>query len=499
MPLTLDWLLGRADLDLRLIGDDDPAGVVIEWVHSIELPDPSPWLAGGELVLTTGLRLPRARAEQAAYAQRLSDAGVAALAFGTGVRFETIPPALQEACATLGLPLVEVPLPTPFVAVTQAIAARIAELQYESVERSVRFQRRLTAAALHNGVRGVVQGLHGELETGVLLLDEHRREVEMVGAESGLTDRVRAELDRHTDTRRAALRVVDDDGRATEMQSLGGRTGSHGWLAIDADEPLSPTERLLLNQAASLLIMLQDRPVELLDLKRRLGTVVLDLLLDPADGEPASAQLYGFGFEPDDDLRVLACVRVSETVADLLLGGLDLLDEPWVATTNAGVPLCVLIRATDVTRFADHLTERLVGTEAREATVGVSEPLIPARVPSGLSAATYAAESARWRRERVGHCGDMTLAGLLTDQDVRERVDVLAAPAIVRLRDHPVLVESLGVYLRTNGSWETASRMLGVHRHTLRNRMAKVEELTELSLDVAENRVVLLLGLICQG
>lgn len=497
MALTLDWLLDRPDLDLRLVGGGDPAEVVIEWVHSIELPDPSPWLAGGELVLTTGLRLPRARAEQAVYARRLSDAGVAALAFGTGVRFEAIPPALQEACAALGLSLVEVPLPTPFVAVTQAIAARIAELQYESMERTVRFQRRLTAAALHDGVRGVVQGLHGELDAGVLLLDEHRREVEMVGSEPGLADRVRTELDRHAGARRTALRVVDD-GRSTEMQSLGGRSGSHGWLAIDADEPLSQTDRLLLNQAASLLTMLQDRPVELLDLKRRLGTVVLDLLLDSA-ADAADAQLYGFGFEPDDDVCVLACVRTSETVAAALLIGLDLVEAPWVATTNADVALCVLVRNSDSARFVDHLAEQLLRAGAREATVGVSEPLSPTRVSTGLSAATYAAESARWRRARVGRPGDVTLTGLLADDDVRERIDILAAPALTRLRDHPALVESLRVYLRTNGSWETASRTLGVHRHTLRNRMAKVEELTGLSLDVAEIRVVLLLGLMAHS
>jgi purine catabolism regulator len=38
-------------------------------------------------------------------------------------------------------------------------------------------------------------------------------------------------------------------------------------------------------------------------------------------------------------------------------------------------------------------------------------------------------------------------------------------------------------------SW---ARALGVHRHTLRARMDRVEALTGLSLDVAENRVLLL-------
>ena len=54
---------------------------------------------------------------------------------------------------------------------------------------------------------------------------------------------------------------------------------------------------------------------------------------------------------------------------------------------------------------------------------------------------------------------------------------------------------SLEAFLHHNGSWETAARALGVHRHTLRARMARVEELTGLSLDSADNRVLLTLAL----
>ena len=31
----------------------------MRWVHSSELLDPTPWLSGGELLLTTGLQLAR--------------------------------------------------------------------------------------------------------------------------------------------------------------------------------------------------------------------------------------------------------------------------------------------------------------------------------------------------------------------------------------------------------------------------------------------------------
>ena len=83
MRLTLRALLGRDDLRLRLMnGDPDTE---LTWVHGIELLDPTPYLSGGELVLTTGQRLPAERDECRAFVQRLAAHGVGALGFGVGV------------------------------------------------------------------------------------------------------------------------------------------------------------------------------------------------------------------------------------------------------------------------------------------------------------------------------------------------------------------------------------------------------------------------------
>jgi PucR family transcriptional regulator, purine catabolism regulatory protein len=85
MAVDLHWLLGQKDLGLRLrTGSSRDVG--LDWAHSIDLLDPTPWLTGHGLVLTTGLRLPRSAREHRAYAGRLSDAGVAALGFGVGLR-----------------------------------------------------------------------------------------------------------------------------------------------------------------------------------------------------------------------------------------------------------------------------------------------------------------------------------------------------------------------------------------------------------------------------
>src|SRR4030095_12872358 len=57
------------------------------------------------------------------------------------------------------------------------------------------------------------------------------------------------------------------------------------------------------------------------------------------------------------------------------------------------------------------------------------------------------------------------------------------------------LVASLRAFLEHNGNWETAARALGVHRHTLRYRIGRTEELTGRSLAAADDRAELWLAL----
>src|SRR3954447_4962657 len=97
---SLSWLLNQPTLGLRPVHltDRDPD---ISWAHAIELDDPAPFLRGGELVLTTGLRLPRTTAGQATYVSRLVMAGASALGFGTGLRHARIPAGVRRACESV--------------------------------------------------------------------------------------------------------------------------------------------------------------------------------------------------------------------------------------------------------------------------------------------------------------------------------------------------------------------------------------------------------------
>ena len=70
------------DCGLELAAGTDGAQGPIRWVHISELEDPTPWLSGGELLLTTGIQLTGA-ARQRRFLARLAERGVAGLGLGT--------------------------------------------------------------------------------------------------------------------------------------------------------------------------------------------------------------------------------------------------------------------------------------------------------------------------------------------------------------------------------------------------------------------------------
>ena len=85
VPVTVATLLRTPALELTLHTGSAATDRPLSWVHVSELADPTPFLEGGELLLTTGLALPEDDEGIREYVLRLAEAGVAALGLGTGL------------------------------------------------------------------------------------------------------------------------------------------------------------------------------------------------------------------------------------------------------------------------------------------------------------------------------------------------------------------------------------------------------------------------------
>src|SRR3954449_6646906 len=99
--LTVRSVVGEVGLELA--GGEDAADAPVRWVHISELPDPTPWLSGGELLLTTGYQLTDPQTQRQ-YVERLAEHGLAGLGVGVGFAHDHVPEALVEAARERGFP-----------------------------------------------------------------------------------------------------------------------------------------------------------------------------------------------------------------------------------------------------------------------------------------------------------------------------------------------------------------------------------------------------------
>src|ERR1700689_3722203 len=134
MELTVESLI--AELGLTLVSGLQSAQAHVRWVHSTELTDPTPWLRGGELLLTTGIQL-KGPKTQRELIERLADHQIAGLGFGTGFTHKRLPAALVTAARNRRFPLFEVPYELPFIAITERAFAQLLDERYELLQRTM--------------------------------------------------------------------------------------------------------------------------------------------------------------------------------------------------------------------------------------------------------------------------------------------------------------------------------------------------------------------------
>ncbi|WP_176735623.1 PucR family transcriptional regulator ligand-binding domain-containing protein, partial [Actinacidiphila rubida] len=199
MPLTVRDLLAIPSLRLELAAGRDGLGNVVEAAHASEMLRPAAWLEGAEVVMTTGLLLaehdrPGTRDTQdardapdawAQYAADVAGGGAAALILGLGrpLPLQDVPPALARAADDLGLPLLTAPERTPFVAVTKAVFGARAAEERRLLERTLRTQRRLTAAtASGDGLDALLRAWQQATGTAVVVCDALGRLLGAAGA-----------------------------------------------------------------------------------------------------------------------------------------------------------------------------------------------------------------------------------------------------------------------------------------------------------------------------
>ncbi|MDT7846058.1 PucR family transcriptional regulator [Streptomyces justiciae] len=524
MPPTLASLVHHSALKLTVRAGEDRLDVPVRWAHVSELADPVPYMEGGELLLITALKLDAEDPEaMRRYVKRLVGAGVVGLGFAVGVNYEDIPEALVTAAQTERLPLLEVPRRTPFLAISKAVSAAIAADQYRAVTAGFAAQRELTKQALAEGPEGLLAALASQVDGWTALYDASGAVVATAPEWAGRrAARLTADVERLRERPAPASSVVagpaDED--RVELHSLGTGRRPRAALAVGTASALGTAERYAVHSAIALLTLTTERSRSLHAAEQRIGAAVLRMLLagEPDHARAVAGDLYGALL--DAPFRVVIA-EVGSALRGPEAGGADgdplgaLTEAVESAAARAGEAVLVVpegerlvVLAADGGAAAGACGEYGAAVEAaragdqgedEELVVGVSAPVGPVAAGAAYKQAEQALSVAR-RRGRVYVEHEQLAAGSVLPLLADDAVKAFADGLLRALHEHDAtgrgdLVASLRAWLSRHGQWDAAAADLGVHRHTLRYRMRRVEEILGRSLDDPDVRMELWLAL----
>ena len=292
--LTVRDIANLPGLGLELAAGASGADNPISWVHVSELPDPTPWLEGGELLITTGLGVGALSRPQREYVRRLASHGLAGLAFGVGFGWAEPPAALADEAELLDFPLVTVPYEVPFIALTKAISSQLANAQLARLERALEVHERLAHSVLEGqGAPALLAILGDHVGCALALVDEAGR---VVG-------------ERHS-ARLAGCDHVLELPVVAEGETWSLRAGK-------PHEELSDYDRLVLHHGQSALAFELSRRNAVSAAELRLaGDLLEDLEHDRLDEREIARRIAAFGLDPQDRYAALLAVAVSARQAD---------------------------------------------------------------------------------------------------------------------------------------------------------------------------------------
>lgn len=479
MAITVRELAGVERLGLRLVAGESAADRPIVWAHAIELADPTPYLTGGELVMTTGINIGADAAAQSAYVARLAAAGSAALAVDTGTTLAEIPAGVLDAGHRAGLPVLEVPPSTPFIAITKTVIDALADDELRAVQQVVDGQEVLARATVEGGIPGVVDALADRLAATVVVLGADRSVLAAAGPQRPRL--IAALTDSTPGVRRGAYVTGDADAFVT-VQNLSAAQPHRGRLAVRSTAPLSNADRLLVGHAVSLISIALEKPAGVVEAEQRLRSAVTRELLR-GSGLVDDGVLRYFGFAPHDDVVVVLLTDVGPMLTAQQDWARRLAAGPYLMHTT-GSELAIVVPTAAGARIA----EIGAGT-VPTLTGGVSGPVPLGDIAVGLEQARIAGHAGGVRFADFTELGplDVLLAGRTATE-----LTVLAAPLAALSAE---LVSTLEAFLRCGGHLEGAAAATGVHRHTLRHRMRRIADALDDDLDDADTRTRLWLAI----
>lgn len=485
MSVHLEQLLAEPEFGLELIAGADglAARGPIRWAHISEIPDPTPWLEGGELLLTTGLGVKDDLRQQRALIAGLQRRGCAAVGFGLGIWRDQVPAAMVAEADLRGLPLFTVPYRVPFIAITKYVSSQVFAAHYAGLRRALDLHRRVLAVVTSSGglTEVLAETVRSIGDVDAVIFDSFGHVLASAGDTGRLVDH--AGLWRALPTVRHGRTQTMVAGHVASVTPLRAADDVQAVMVVASGEPLDEARELLVAQGAAAATVELSRG---LSVRRARRASVAELLDDVVEGRASrqrlAHRLEQFGVDPSARYHVITIVSDDPRRASALAGMLE-----DMAVTGA----CAAVAAADgvihaIIQPADAALGAMLVGAARAR--GLPPPRVGrSREQHDVDTLAVALRESTVAAERSGggllDVRDLGVQGLLAGVASDAAADAFVAQMLGPVLAHDpdgdgALVASLRAYLRRGCRPGPAADDLRVHRHTLAYRLDRVAQLT---------------------
>lgn len=482
MAMNVGELLSEPQLGLELLAGARGLGHVISWSHTSDLPNLWEWVSPGVLLMTNGLSIPADPGSQVQLAQLLVKAGAVGLAVGEKMHAPDFSPEFLETCDALPLPLLSVPYPLPFIAISRSIAEASLLEESRRIKQTARIYDLLRKATTPGETWSqLLGGIRAEVKADLYVVDGrclHPWQPGDPALPEALVVRVRRAIAGASSGTKHFLWSGDGADSVLMMEVP---THPHALLVVLPRDETKPDAVVLLHVATVMGLGLSRSALSMESQYRSGGEFLLQAFEGRIGAAEAARRLEEFGI-PAGAMRMVAVPDQAESGLPQVHRAL------WRHGINS---ICVVGEGRLHLLMSGHCPEALLlHVFDRKLPMGLSSTVGSSEIQRGLRESLWALGQAMSTGVRqVGYSARDSWYGLAGHRDGEALVRRLLGPVIEHDRiNQTEFLTTLKSYMDNQRSAQKVAALLFVHRQTVIYRLRKISELN--GLDLAESSSV---------